>query len=212
MGMTFLVFPFWSPFSSRLTPQFSGGASRRPLQPFVRCLSLRFQSTEDLVRGDRLPVRSIEPEKLEFLGTPPLCQDDSLCPVILGDPRQARNICRRGSGRRASLGLNEDDVEEVSALERWAIVAVILPDSDQVNDTASFSLRLAPEVHQVPLGSRAPTIRNEPLRHRPCPLCSVVGLLARAHHFSGACHDSLAANNNYTVCISHQTQTARFCI
>lgn len=68
-------------------------------------------------------------------------------------------------------------------------MAVILPDGDHINDTASFGSRFAPEIYQVPLGPRAPTIRDEPLRHRACPFCRMVGFLARTHFFRLPYHD-----------------------
>ncbi len=136
-----------------------------------------------------MPARSIELEQFEFLGTPPLCQDNSPRSVMFGDPCQASNIVRRGSRRRTSFGLNHDHFEKVSALESRTVMAVILSDGDHIDNTASFSSRLPPEIYQVPLGSRAPTIGNEPLRHSPCPLGRVVGLLARAHLFRRPCHD-----------------------
>lgn len=74
-------------------------------------------------------------------------------------------------------------------------MAVILSDSDQVNNSASFSLRLSPKFHQVPLGSRTATVGDEPLRHRPRPFCSVVGRPSWTHHFGGARHHSVAANS-----------------
>jgi hypothetical protein len=39
-------------------------------------------------------------------------------------------------------------------------MAVILSDGDHINNTASFGFRFAPEIYQVPLGSRAPTTRD----------------------------------------------------
>jgi hypothetical protein len=72
--------------SSWRTPRIGGGASRHPLQPFGSLPSVNLRSTKDFIRWDRLPVRSIELEQFEFLGTPPLCKDDSLRPVMFGDP------------------------------------------------------------------------------------------------------------------------------
>lgn len=73
-------------------------------------------------------------------------------------------------------------------------MAMILSDGEYINNAPRFSFRLSPKVYQVPFGSRVATVRDESLRYRLCPLCSVVGLPSRAQHFSGARHDSLTAN------------------
>src|SRR5215831_10368053 len=94
---------------------------------------------------------------------------------------QTVDVVGRGTWSRSALGLNEHDLEEVPALHVLSIMAMFLPDCDQINDPSRFGFRLSAEVHQIPPGSRMPGIGDEPFRHRARPLRGVLRLLTRTH-------------------------------
>src|SRR3972149_10570589 len=100
-----------------------------------------------------MPARSVELEQFEAFSTPPLCQNDGSCLVVSGDSLQTGEVVWRRPRGRTSFRLNKHDLEEVAALETWAVLAVVLSDRDQVHNAPGFGLRLPSEVPQVPLCS-----------------------------------------------------------
>lgn len=145
-----------------------------------------------------MPACSVEHEQFEAFSALPLCQNDGPCPMVSGHPLQAGEVvsCRTRGG--TTFRLNENDLKQIATLETWTVLMMILPDRDQVHNATGFRFRRATKVDQVPLGSLAPAVRDEPLRHRPRPLGGMVCFPPGAHLLKRACHVLCAANNELT--------------
>jgi hypothetical protein len=78
----------------------------------------------------------LEGEEVELFAFPPLRKDNSLRPVMLGDPGQSRDVMRSGTRGRASFRLDQDQFEKIPTLQTRNGLPMILPDSHEVHDAA----------------------------------------------------------------------------
>jgi hypothetical protein len=99
-----------------------------------------------------LPLQAPPQDReLRRFAFPPLKLDDRFRTVDLLDAPKPTAIVRCGCGRGAALDLNQDDVEQIAALQDVAgWLLGILPDRDEVDDSPPLPLTHSAEGDELP--------------------------------------------------------------
>lgn len=147
---------------------------------------------EHIGSRDWYPPGSLQPEKIQLFSSAPLCEDDRLGSVVLGDHAESDNVVHSWARGSSAFRLNQDHLEKVAPLQSGAVLPMILSDCEQVHDAARLRLRRSTEINHVPPHPGTMAQCDQPSCHGARPLCRVLCLLSRSESLSLLCHFSNA--------------------